>query len=106
YGATGSTSMIHMRTFLAENDLTDDGVLYRHWDGGSTSLLATIGEVNALSFASNNIDDDPELDGSFHLSNASACIDAGTDFEAPDLDLDNQPRPQGQGVDIGADEAG
>ena len=88
------------------NDLSDVDVLYRHWDGGSTSLLATIGEVNALSFASNNIDDDPELDGSFHLSNASACIDAGTDFEAPDLDLDNQPRPQGQGVDIGADEAG
>lgn len=38
----------------------------------------------------------------FHLSEASPCIDAGTDVPAADVDLDSLPRPFGRGIDIGA----
>jgi hypothetical protein len=49
---------------------------------------------------------DPKMDATWHLQAGSPCIDAGTATEAPAQDMDNQPRPQGAAVDVGADEAG
>ena len=53
-----------------------------------------------------NIDADPLfLDveaGNFRLQQASPCIDAGTDVDAPSTDLLGVLRPHGAGVDMGA----
>ena len=38
----------------------------------------------------------------FHLSQTSIAIDQGTLVDAPSVDYDGSPRPQGKGVDIGA----
>jgi hypothetical protein len=40
----------------------------------------------------------------FHLTSASPAIDKGTAAGAPSVDFENNTRPQGLGVDIGADE--
>ena len=55
-----------------------------------------------------NIDGDPLFtdaeNGDYHLSAGSPCIDAGTASGAPGEDFEGDLRPQGAGVDIGADE--
>jgi uncharacterized repeat protein (TIGR01451 family) len=43
--------------------------------------------------------------GDYHVGLASAAIDQGVDAGVSD-DIDGQPRPQGSGYDIGADETG
>ncbi len=43
-------------------------------------------------------------DNDYHLSFSSPCIDAATAENAPDHDIDDEGRPQGAPVDIGADE--
>jgi hypothetical protein len=45
---------------------------------------------------------DPDA-GDYHLSLGSAAIDAGVDSNVL-IDIDRQPRPAGDGFDIGADE--
>jgi hypothetical protein len=40
--------------------------------------------------------------GDYHLSPGSPAIDRGTSVDAPSMDFDGNPRPQGGGVDIGA----
>ncbi len=40
----------------------------------------------------------------FHLTSSSPAINKGTSLGAPGLDFEDDPRPQGSGVDIGADE--
>ena len=55
-----------------------------------------------------NIDADPLLvnpyGGDCHLACGSPCIDSGTDQCAPDADFEGDARPNGSGVDMGADE--
>jgi hypothetical protein len=41
----------------------------------------------------------------FHIASNSPAVDAGTSVGAPSVDFEDEPRPQGLGVDIGADEA-
>ena len=56
-----------------------------------------------------NVDADPLLvdpsAGDFHIQGASPCVDSGAEAGAPALDFEGDPRPRGQGWDIGADEA-
>ncbi len=40
--------------------------------------------------------------GDYHLSPTSPAIDKGTPMDAPSVDLDGTPRPQGNGYDVGA----
>jgi hypothetical protein len=47
---------------------------------------------------------DPNQLGDYHLQGSSPAIDAGTAVGAPGLDWDDQGRPQGPAVDMGADE--
>jgi hypothetical protein len=47
---------------------------------------------------------DPNQLGDYHLQVGSPAIDAAAALGAPGLDLDDQGRPQGAAVDIGADE--
>jgi hypothetical protein len=42
--------------------------------------------------------------GDFHLDANSPAVDSGTTQDAPPIDYEGTPRPQGAGVDIGADE--
>ena len=55
-----------------------------------------------------NLDSDPlfadAANGDCHLRDGSPCIDAGTPLGAPEMDFEGDARPQGRGVDIGADE--
>ncbi|MAE70910.1 MAG: hypothetical protein CME06_10635 [Gemmatimonadetes bacterium] len=44
------------------------------------------------------------LAGDYHLSPGSPCIDAGSTSGAPDVDFEIDPRPAGEGYDMGADE--
>jgi parallel beta-helix repeat protein len=48
--------------------------------------------------------DDFWVDGDYHLTSDSPCIDVGTSEGAPDTDIDGDIRPQDAGIDIGADE--
>ena len=79
---------------------------HRQWlSGGPQNLLPTVADVNMQSYASGNLSVDPQIDATWHLAPGSMCIDAGVATEAPAVDFDGDPRPQGGGVDIGADEA-
>ena len=53
-----------------------------------------------------NIDVLPQFvgNGDYHLTASSPCLNVGTLIGAPDLDIDGNLRPQGSGIDIGADE--
>jgi hypothetical protein len=50
-------------------------------------------------------EDPPLLDATWHLAATSPVIDKGTSTEAPSRDIDDESRPKGTAVDIGADEA-
>lgn len=53
--------------------------------------------------ANNPLTGDPKLSATYHLLAGSAAIDAGVDAGVI-VDIDGQPRPDGAGFDIGADE--
>lgn len=67
-----------------------------NFDGGATGSANDILNQNPLF--TNAASDD------FHLANGSPAIDKGTSVGAPGVDFEGQSRPQGLGVDIGADE--
>lgn len=52
-----------------------------------------------------NIEEPPAIaaPGDFHLTVNSPCIDSGTDVPVP-TDMNGEPRPEGGGIDMGADE--
>jgi hypothetical protein len=65
----------------------------------------TIAQVNALAGAARNISANPKYvsyPDDLHLTAASPCIDQGTEEGAPANDAEGNPRPQGDGFDIGA----
>jgi putative metal-binding protein len=87
---------------FAYNDLWNapDGL---YVDEG-TETLTSIGAVNGLPEAGQNLWCDPAMDPTGHIAVASCCVDAGTPERAPTTDFDGQPRPFGGGYDIGSDE--
>jgi hypothetical protein len=92
-------------TSYDNNAIYDVDNAHRQWAaGGFAVLLPSVAAVNALGYASGNVDTDCELDATWHLGANSPCIDAGIMMNAPDHDFEGDDRPQGGGVDIGADE--
>lgn len=95
-------------------------IVYSHDNGLDKNVSATfIEDYNLLSNTTNYAggvlagshtitNTDPLLKDAagddFHLTSASPAIDQGTSLGAPDVDFEDDPRPQGQGVDMGADE--
>jgi hypothetical protein len=84
--------------------------LYRSWDGTTGTRVIDITVLNSAPFATGlkaSFAADCGIDPvSFKLPQGSVCIDAGTATEAPTLDRNGEARPQGQGFDVGPDEAG
>ncbi len=75
-----------------------------------SSINITYSDIEGGWEGSGNIDADPLYIYSndnvpdYHLTDSSPCIDKGTSEGAPADDIDNDPRPQGAGFDMGADE--
>ena len=95
-------------------------ILWGHWDMiynvGGASPVVTYSDVPYID-GTGNINADPMFvdpdgpdnilgnsDDNFHLRAGSPCIDAGTSNGAPNTDFEGDPRPQGAGYDMGADE--
>ena len=80
-----------------ESDVTVNGVL---WHGVSTPTMA----ITATVMVNHPVSGDPAFatDG-YHLTAGSAARDAGVTSGVA-IDLDGEIRPQGQGIDLGADE--
>lgn len=86
-------------------------------DGDEIANLSGSGNSTNISFSciqednsrTSNINVAPlfvdPAEGDYHLANGSPCIDRGTSAGAPSNDLDQNPRSQGAGVDMGAYEA-
>jgi parallel beta-helix repeat protein len=72
------------------------------WDCSATSCYGGVGP------GFHDISVDPRFvdreSGNYHLSCSSPVMDVGTGGGAPLNDFDDEPRPYGAGVDIGADE--
>jgi len=74
------------------------------WDDGPT---VTYTNIQGGYTGAGNINTNPEFlsETDYHLSPSSPCIDAGTSSGAPNTDIDGNPRPQGNGYDMGAYES-
>jgi len=86
------------------------------WNSGENEIIADQTEGLTVSYCDidggypgfGNLQADPAFVGptsqSFHLRPDSPCVDAGIQAGAPGTDWDNETRPMGTGIDIGADE--
>jgi hypothetical protein len=79
------------------NNLTNKRIQLR--DGASASLTSNISDAQAEWFVSPS-------NGDLHLASGTivSVVDKGTSINGLFADYDNNPRPQGTGIDIGADE--
>jgi parallel beta-helix repeat protein len=76
------------------------------WHGNTTADWGGDGGILTGTLAHNHWDDPAFVDpanGDYHITADSAARDTGVDADV-DNDMDGEPRPQGPGYDIGADE--
>jgi parallel beta-helix repeat protein len=69
-----------------------------------SEIAVTFSDVQGGYSGVGNINSAPGFSGigNYELAKESPCIDAGTSTLAPDIDIDGNTRPQGDGVDMGA----
>lgn len=75
-----------------------------NWDGGFGDDDGNNMDEDPEFFEALDPNDAPSNDGDFHLTEDSPAIDSGVslDVELPDLDLDGDPRIQGDNINMGA----
>lgn len=78
----------------------NEGVFYANWNGIASNDITLLDE---LPGAGDHLFANPQLEGN-QLAFDSPCRNTGTDADAPNHDLDQQPRPQEGAYDIGPDE--
>jgi hypothetical protein len=81
--------------------------LYRQIGAGGTPIdtkSVFLLNQNTTPPTSQNINDDPLIDPTWHLVQQSPCVNAGVATEAPALDFEEESRPSSGVVDIGHDE--
>jgi hypothetical protein len=111
----GNTVNGHLAAF-DHNDIHAETAAYHAWFAGTATAknyavtdLATAPVPGSTSTGTTNIGADCLLDATYHLTVHSPCINAGTKQDAPDVDIDGDPRPYPAGnadaFDIGADES-
>jgi hypothetical protein len=91
--------------FAAGNGRND--VMYRQISAtGAPTDHTSSAKINTLTAPASaaNIEGDPQLDSTWHLTASSPCVDTGTASEAPPADYDGEARPLRAAIDIGADE--
>jgi hypothetical protein len=72
--------------------------------GAHAYLAATYSDIEGGWPGVGNIDVAPSLSPDGHLLSGSPCVDSGTAGGAPTIDLDEEVRPAGAGIDMGSDE--
>jgi len=118
YDVGSETSLVFKNDILwgnIANHAGDDLYLSQEENNGSAKAIVghcNIGDISK-EFAEyvskgGNINVDPLFvdQGNYHLTAHSPCIDAGIADAAVVIDIDGDPRPQGDEYDIGADEYG
>ena len=79
-----------------------------HYFDESSTTYKSVALLNAhVAECKYNLEGDPVFfnpNSDLHINTGSAAIDAGTKSQAPAYDIDGDSRPQGKGIDIGADE--
>lgn len=90
--------------FREDGDPNSITVSYSDVQRGESGIVTN--DNGTVYWLGGNIDADPLFVGAndYHLTAPSPCIDAGTPEGASDIDIDGDSRPQGAGIDMGADE--
>ncbi len=91
----GSSSQINGTVTASYSDIGEDGY------SGNNNINIDPYFVDPLDFSYA-----PTSEGDYHLPNHSAAVDAGTATGAPASDIENNIRPNGAGIDMGAYEVG
>ena len=114
-GSFAHSTYSMMNCILWHNDASEGPEIALFYHGSTLDIrfsdvrggeaLVFVDPTCVLHWGTGNIDADPRFieEGNFHLTSVSPCIDAGMDTGLF-TDLDGDPRPHGNGFDIGADE--
>ena len=94
----------------ADGFISDYNILVNRLSNDDGNSNMTLSQWQSLGYDLHSIIADPEekifidhTNGDFHLLQNAQAVDAGTNLVLPTVfeDLDNTPRPQGSGLDIG-----
>jgi hypothetical protein len=108
---TGTASTLISFQFLRSTEATSrltltNNLFYRFGGAGNNEWK----DGTDKSWGKNYVLNDPKYINrnslNFHLQSSSPAIDAGSNTDAPSVDFDGNPRPQGTAIDIGAYEYG